>query len=112
MSSVRLKKVEALIQKDLGEIFREEARTYCLGAMVTVTVVNVAADLSYAKIYVSIFGHPDIKEVYQNLINQNGEIRYALGKKAGKSMRRIPELDFRIDDSLDYAEEIDNLLKE
>ncbi|MCG8574289.1 MAG: 30S ribosome-binding factor RbfA [Flavobacteriales bacterium] len=112
MSSVRQKKIEAVIQQELGQIFREEARTYCLGAMVTVTVVRVSPDMSYAKVFLSVFGHPDIKEVYKGLKGQAGEIRYNLGKRLGKSLRRIPELDFRIDDSLDYAEEIDKLLSE
>lgn len=83
-----------------------------MGAMVTVTVVNVAPDMSFAKAYVSIFGGKDRQEVFINIDKHKGEIRYELGKRLGKSMRRIPELAFEIDDSLDYAEEIDKLLKD
>ena len=62
---------------------------------------------------VSIFGGSvSNDEVHQNLMKHNGEIRYEMGKRLGKSFRRIPELAFHIDDSLDYAEEIDRLLKE
>ena len=111
MSSIRQKKIEALIQQELGQIFREGARDFCDGAMVTVTAVRVAPDLSYAKVFLSIFGHPKTEEVFKNIKSRMGEVRYGLGKRVGKSLRRIPELDFKIDDSLDYAEEIDNLLK-
>lgn len=112
MSSIRQKKIEALLQNELGQLFREEARTLCQGAMVTVTVVRVAPDLSYAKVFISVFGHPNAEEVFDGLNNRNGEIRYQIGKRLGKSLRRIPEFDFKIDDSLDYAEEIDRLLKD
>ncbi len=111
MSSIRQKKVGGLIQEELADIFRRESRTICMGAMVTVTVVNVVPDLSFAKVYLSLFGVKDTKEVFENINEKNGEIRYELGKRLGKSLRRIPELSFHVDDSLDYANEINELLK-
>ena len=111
MSSIRQKKIAGLIQEELADIFRRESRTYCLGAMVTVTVVNIVPDLSYAKVYLSIFGAKDNNEAFEKIKSHNGEIRFALGKRLGKSLRRIPELSFQIDDSLDYANEINSLLK-
>lgn len=110
--SIRQKKIESVLQKELSQIFRENAREYCLGAMVTVTAVNVAPDLSFAKAYLSVFGGTNNKESFQHVNAYKGEIRFQLGKRLGKSMRRIPELAFEIDDSLDYAEEIDRLLKD
>ena len=82
-----------------------------MGAMVTVTVVNISPDMTYAKVFVSIFGGKDTKEVYENLKKTSGYVRGILGKRLGKSLRRIPDLDFKIDDSIDYANEIDQLLK-
>ncbi|MCB9224357.1 MAG: 30S ribosome-binding factor RbfA [Crocinitomicaceae bacterium] len=111
MSSIRQKKIESVIQQELSQIFREEARTICLGAMVTVTVVKVAPDMSFAKVFLSIFGGKNNEETFKSIDDHKGEIRYELGKRLGKSLRRIPELAFEIDDSLDYAEEIDKLLK-
>lgn len=111
MSSIRQKKVEAVIQAELSKYFREHARDICLGAMVSVTEVRVVPDMSYLKAFLSIFGHKDQQEVFKNIKAHKDEIRFEMGKRLGKSMRRIPDLSFQIDDSLDYAEEIDQLLK-
>lgn len=110
MSSIRQKKVEAVIQAELGNYFREHARTVCLGAMVTVTEVRIVPDMSYLKAFLSIFGHQDVKEVFMNIKKHKDEIRYEMGKRLGKSLRRIPDLSFYIDDSIEYAMEIDKLL--
>lgn len=110
--SIRQKKIEAVLHKELSDIFRVNAREFCQGAMVTVTKVSVAPDLSFAKGFLSIFGSKDDKETFQNIDAHKGEIRFQLGKRLGKSLRRIPELTFVIDDSLDYAEEIDRLLQD
>ena len=112
MSSIRQKKIEAVIQAELGNYFREHARSVCLGAMVSVTEVRVVPDMSYLKAYLSVFGHKDVQEVYKSIKSKKNEIRFEMGKRLGKSMRRIPDLSFYIDDSLNYAEEIDKLLGE
>ena len=111
MSTIRQQKFESLIREEFGNLFREEARSTCMGAMVTVTVVRVAPDLSFAKIYLSIFGVPDRDAVIKNIKAQKGHLRYEIGKRLGKSLRRIPEFSYEIDDSLDYSEKIDKLLK-
>lgn len=111
MASIRQEKIATVIQQELSLIFQQNARSFCDGAMVTVTVSRVAPDLSFAKNFISIFGHPDAEKVFNTIEEKKGEIRYELGKRLGKSLRRIPELAFEIDDSLDYAEEIDGLLK-
>ena len=111
MSSIRQKKVAGVIQSELSIYFRENARTVCLGAMVSVTEVRVVPDMSYLKAYLSIFGHKDVQEVYKNIKDHKDQIRFEMGKRLGKTLRRIPDLSFYIDDSLNYAEEIDQLLK-
>jgi len=67
--------------------------------------------LSLARVYVSIFGHPSKKEVFDNLEKNASKVRGMLAKTVGKSMRKVPNLAFYMDDSLDYSEEIDKLLK-
>lgn len=111
MDSIRQNKVARLIQKDLSELFRQECKEYALGAMLSITTVRVSPDLSYAKIYVSIFPSERTESVMQSLEEHNRSIRYFLGKKVGKQMRIVPELRFFVDDSLDYIEKIDELLK-
>ena len=77
--------------------------------MVSVTIVRVTPDLSLARIYVSIFLGPDKKAVLKNIQENAKKIRGEVGKRL-KNMHRIPELAFFLDDSLDYAEEINKLL--
>lgn len=111
MDSIRQNKVSRLIQRDLSEIFQHECKEYAEGAMLSVTTVRVSPDLSYAKIYLSIFPSDRTETVMQSLENNNKNIRFILGRKVGKQMRIIPELRFFVDDSLDYIDKIDNLLK-
>lgn len=111
MDSIRQNKVARLIQRDLSEMFQHECKEYALGAMLSITTVRVSPDLSYAKIYVSIFPSDRTENVIQSLENNNRNIRFILGRKVGKQMRIVPELRFFVDDSLDYIDKIDELLK-
>lgn len=110
MGSIRQNKIEGVIQEELSTFFQRNAREICLGAMVSVTTVRVTSDLSLARCYLSIFAGPDKKEVLENIKANSGKIRGDVGNRL-KNMRKIPELLFFIDDSLDYAMEIDQLLK-
>jgi ribosome-binding factor A len=113
MESQRQKKIAGVIQKDLAEIFqRELSGTFSKTPMITVTRVVVSKDLSIAKVAVSLFAIDD-KEAFLEEIKANAsEIRYLLGKRIRHQLRIVPELHFYLDDSLDYIEHIDNLLKE
>ena len=111
MDSIRQNKVARLIQRDLSEMFQQECKVYTEGAMLSVTAVRVSPDLSYAKIYVSIFPSERVEAVMKSLEEKNKSIRFILGKKVGKQMRIVPELRFFVDDSLDYIDKIDELLK-
>ncbi len=111
MESTRQKKIGKLLQRDLSEMFQREAKEFTHGAMVSVTVIRVTADLSIAKVYLSIFPTGKKEEVF-SIINENAnKLRYFLGQRVGKQLRVIPELHFFIDDSLDYIDNIDRLLK-
>lgn len=111
MDSIRQNKVSRLIQRDLSEMFQHECKEYAAGAMLSITTVRVSSDLSYAKVYVSIFPAELTDSVMESLHLNNRNIRFLLGRKVGKQMRIIPELRFFVDDSLDYIEHIDKLLK-
>ena len=111
MDSVRQNKVSRLIQKELSSLFQLEGKEYIAGAMLTVTSVRVSPDLSYAKIYISIFPSAQVERIMENLKQCDKNIRFMLGKRVGKQLRIIPELRFFVDDSLDYIDKIDNLLK-
>ena len=112
MESTRQQKVSRLLQKDLGEIFQLESRFWFGSAMITVTKVHVTKDMSIAKIYVSLFVTGDKEELLKNIRKHGNEIRYKLGKRIGKQVRVIPELQFYHDDSLDYIENIEKLLND
>ncbi|MCB0477773.1 MAG: 30S ribosome-binding factor RbfA [Crocinitomicaceae bacterium] len=108
--SIRQNKIANEIQRALSVFFQQETNGICKGSMVSVTVVRITPDLSLAKIYVSIFAGPEPEEVLENINANMGQIRGYLGNQLN-GMRKIPELMIHIDDSLDYAEEIDELLK-
>jgi len=111
MESLRQQKVNKLLAKELAEIFRSEARSLFGGGFITVTGVRVSPDLSSAKVYVSIMGNKDRDAIFKLIENQNKFIRRKLGLIVGKQLRIVPELSFFIDDSLDYAMKIEELLK-
>lgn len=110
MSSIRQNRIEGVIQEELSVYFQRNAREICLGSMVTVTVVRITPDLSLAKCYLSVFAGPPKEEVLDNIKQNASRIRGEVGRRL-KNMKKIPELLFYIDDSLDYANEIDDLLK-
>ena len=111
MASVRQNKASRLIQKELSTIFQKEAKTLFKGAMVSVTVVRISPDLKVAKAYLSFFGVADKDSMIRHINDIQGDIRRRLGNEMKHQLRYIPELHFFHDDSLDYAEEIDTLLK-
>lgn len=109
--SKRQEKVSKLLQRDLADIFQKEAQLF-KGALITVTKVRVSPDLSYAKVYLSIFiPGSDTTEIMKSIQSQTSNFRYALGKRIKNQVKKIPELAFFVDDSLDYIDNIDNLLK-
>ncbi len=111
MESTRQAKIARLIQKELSEIFRRQtAKTH--GVLVSVSTVRVSPDLSTAKAYLSVFPGAESQKVIEN-INRNAKtIRYELAQIVRHQLRKTPELTFFLDDSLDYIENIDNLLEE
>lgn len=111
MESLRQQKVNKLLAKELAEIFRSESRSLFGGGFITVTQVRISPDLSSAKVYLSIMATKDKKAIFKLVEDQNNVIRRKLGAVVGKQLRIVPELMFYIDDSLDYAMKIEELLK-
>ena len=101
MESTRLQKIERLLQKELSDIFQKQTQGMH-GVLVSVSVVRVSPDLSVARAYLSIFPSDKSQELLEAIRSNTKAIRL--------QVRKIPELSFFIDDSLDYIENIDNLL--
>jgi ribosome-binding factor A len=112
MESTRQQKVARQIQKDISDIFVKEASGLLKGVMVTVTVVRVSPDLSFAKIYLSVFPFDKARQVMSTLEDNNWLVRKALGTRVKNQLKQVPELTFLLDDSLEYIDNIENLLKE
>lgn len=108
--SQRQQKVARQIQKDLSEIFQRNAQEFALGKMVTVTRVRVSPDLRYAHAYLSVFPSEHTEAVEQRIEGVASRIRLELGKRVRHQLKAVPELQFRVDDSLDYIDNIDRLL--
>ena len=112
MDTTRLSKVGKQIQKDLSEILGPLTPSLAPGKMLTVTRVRVSPDLGIAKTYISVFPSTDAEEAIKTLNAQVGQIRHILGQKIRHQVRKVPELKFFLDDSLDYIDNIDHLLKD
>lgn len=111
METTRQAKISRLLQKELSEIFRRE--TAKMGnVMVTVSSVKVSPDLSVAKAYLSVFPSEKAPEVIESVNASARTVRYELAQRTRFQLRRCPELEFFLDDSLDYLENIDRLLGE
>ncbi|MBO4842153.1 MAG: 30S ribosome-binding factor RbfA [Bacteroidales bacterium] len=109
--STRQQKVARQIQKDLAEIIRARGMAAYDGAMLTVSGVKITPDLALAKVYVSIFPSSKAEDVMKKLEDETSRLRGELGRRVAKQLRIVPELAFYLDDSLDYVEHIDELLK-
>ena len=128
MDSTRQNKISRLIQQDLGDIFLREMKPKIGNSLITVTKVRITSDLSIARAYVSIYPvgvmpegavpdmPPNTKATKQTVIDailtHAADIRRRMGMREGKQLRIIPALEFYLDDTLDYIENIENLLKQ
>ncbi len=111
LESKRQKKISRLIQRDLGEIFQKDAKGYFSNAFITVTKVRMSPDLSLAKAYLSLMMVQDKDEYILHMNEMKGLVRRILGDRIGKKIRIVPDIHFYLDDSADYADKIDRILK-
>ena len=110
MDNTRTNKVNRLLQKELSELFRLQTSAL-KGVLVTVTSVSISPDLGIAHVRLSIFPNDKADELLSVIKQNTVAIRYDLGKRVKSQLRKLPELYFHIDDSLNYLERIDELLK-
>lgn len=112
MTTTRQHKVSRLLQKELGEYLQREGSGLTGGKMITVTVVRISPDLGVARVYLSIFPGEKAEEAVQAISDRTGLIRREIGNKLRNQLRHIPEFVFFLDDSLDYIDRIEDLLKD
>ena len=110
METTRQNKISRLIQKELSEIFLLQTKSMN-GVLVSVSAVRITPDMSIARVYLSVFPSERSQAIVKNINDNMKSIRYELGTRVRHQLRIIPELKFFVDDSLDYAERIDELLK-
>ena len=110
METTRQNKISRLLQKELSEIFLLQTKAMP-GVLVSVSAVRISPDMSIARVYLSVFPSEKAEEIVKNDNDNMKTIRYELGTRVRHQLRIIPELKFFVDDSLDYIEKIDSLLK-
>ncbi|MCI1720019.1 MAG: 30S ribosome-binding factor RbfA [Bacteroidales bacterium] len=108
--SKRQQKIQRELQRHLAEIVRGRGMSAFGGALVTVSEVRVSPDFSYAKVFVSIFPTEKKKSVMELIAGESKSIRGELGHVVAKQLRIVPELEFVLDETLDYVQHIDDLL--
>lgn len=111
METTRQQKIARLIQKELGEIFQQQTRAMH-GVLVSVSAVRISPDLSVCRGYLSVFPSERSAEIVDNINRNVRSLRFELGNRLRFQLRIIPELKFFVDDSLDYIDHIDALLKQ
>lgn len=112
MDSTRQQKFARQIQREIGDIFLKDGKDFYGNAFVTVTQVRVTSDLGEARIHLSMFKQQDPKALLEKIKKHKGEIRKLLGQKIKDTIHHIPDLLFFIDDSLDYADKINTVMKD
>lgn len=110
--SIRQEKFGKLIQKELAEVFTQNSSAWFNNAFITISNVTVSPDLGYAKVYLSFFKAPDNNQMLKLVDSHNASIRRELAARIRKQVRVIPELQFFIDDSLDYVFKMEKLFNE
>ena len=110
METTRHNKISRLIQKELSEIVLLQTKAMN-GVLVSVSAVRISPDMSIARVYLSVFPSEKSQEIVKNINDNMKSIRFELGTRVRHQLRIIPELKFFVDDSLDYVERIDELLK-
>ncbi len=112
MTTTRQHKVSRLLQKELGNYFQKHGSEMTGGKMVSVTVVRISPDLAVARVYLSIFPSQEIEASIKSISEKALLVRRDMGKLLRNQLRHIPEFAFFPDDSLDYIDNIENLLND
>ena len=112
METQRQKKIAGIIQKDMVEVLQRAAPDGGLkGTLISVSKVYITSDLSIAKVYVSIFPNEKAQELLDGIKSNEPLIKHELAQRTKNQLRRVPHLNFYLDDSLDYIDGIEKSLK-
>ena len=106
----RQRKIAGVLQRDLVDVLQRAAQDGMRGVIISVSKVSVTADLGIAKVFLSVFPSEKREEIVQGIKSNTASIRYELAQRTKNQLRRMPELLFYGDDTLDYIEEIDKSL--
>ncbi|HNU78674.1 MAG: 30S ribosome-binding factor RbfA [Prolixibacteraceae bacterium] len=109
--TTRQNKIARLIQKEMAGLFLRELKSEFNNLLISVTVVRITSDLSLARCYLSIYPPEKANDTMNHIKHITKNIRGLLGNKVAKQLRIIPNLEFFIDDSFNYLENIDRLLE-
>ncbi len=107
----RQKKIAGILQKDLVDVLQHAAQDGMKGVIISVTKVSVTSDLSIAKVFLSVFPTERNTALIEGIKSNTSLIRHELAQRTRHQLRRMPELSFYLDDSLDYIENIDASLR-
>lgn len=108
----RQKQVAAVLEKELNEIFQRLGLTMLQGGMVSIAGVKITPDLFDARIYLSFFKVSDPIATLKTIQDRSWEIKKELTSRVRHQLRSMPQLNFYIDDTLDYVDKIDKLFKD
>lgn len=111
MESNRQKKIGGLLQQDLVDVLQRAARGGMQGVIISVSKVKVTVDLSIAKVYLSVFPNDKAQELLEGIRSNTPLIRHEMSQRTRHQLRRMPHLEFFIDDSLEYIDGIERSLK-
>ncbi len=111
METNRQKKISKVLQKDLADVLQNAARDGMKGVIISVTKVQITSDLSQAKIHISVFPQTKRDVILKGIQENSQSIRYEIARRTKGQIRRMPNLSFFVDDTLDYIEDIDDSLK-
>lgn len=107
----RQRKIAGVLQKDLVDVLQKAAQEGMQGVIISVSKVHVTSDLGIAKVYLSVFPSKNREDIITGVKSNTALIRHELAQRTRHQLRRMPELLFFGDDTLDYIEEIDKSLK-
>ena len=107
----RQKKIAGVLQQDLVDVLQRAAQNGMRGIIISVSKVAVTPDLGVAKVYLSVFPSEKREEIVAGVKSNTSQIRYEMARRTKNQLRRMPELLFFSDDSLDYIEDIDKSLR-
>jgi ribosome-binding factor A len=110
--SKRQKQIGGLLNEELNDIFRRMNLSMVDGGMISISNVKITPDLLEARIYLSLFQVKDPKEAMKKIENKTWDIKRELAARVKQQLRRIPELKFFQDDTLDHAFKMDELFKQ